>query len=524
MGYDAGRGVLRGVRDDGSAASFSSTAEGHLEVALHAPRLPFGSIHAESMTPVFQTDPVYGISSEQIIETVGHLTGGVSSAANAGTGNLFTCSTGTTALSFASMQSRKRLRYRPGQGVIGRWTSVFSAPAASSILVSGFGTGESGYYVGYNGTSFGILHSTGGVRAIQTLTVTTGSSTAENITITLDDIEFNDVAVTNSGSTVKTAYEIASYDFTGWRAEQIGSTVIFLANSVGDKDGLFEVTTATDVAGSFVETLTGVAATDTWVPQASWNGDKLNGTGASGVTLDPAKGNVWELHVQYLGFGVVDIKCEVVPTANNADFVTVHTFRHPNTLTTPHLIQPSIPFTMSAYSAGSTTDVSVSAGSFAGFIEGPKRLNGPRFSYWNTLASTVTSGAYHPLFTVRNDSTYATRANQAVVNIVDLNVAHDDLTPVDFFLIRNGTLAGTPSFSYYATGSCTAWDTAATAVTFSDNNQVLWTSTVAEKSGLPGNFPDDVTIQPGETVTLAARTVTGTASYVSGSMNTREDQ
>jgi len=34
----------------------------------------------------------------------------------------------------------------------------------------------------------------------------------------------------------------------------------------------------------------------------------------------------------------------------------------------------------------------------------------------------------------------------------------------------------------------------------------------------------ELEIQPGETLTLAARAVTGTATYVIGSVNTREDQ
>ena len=38
------------------------------------------------------------------------------------------------------------------------------------------------------------------------------------------------------------------------------------------------------------------------------------------------------------------------------------------------------------------------------------------------------------------------------------------------------------------------------------------------------DFLDDFNLRPGETLTLAAQAVTGTATYVSGSLNTREDQ
>lgn len=38
------------------------------------------------------------------------------------------------------------------------------------------------------------------------------------------------------------------------------------------------------------------------------------------------------------------------------------------------------------------------------------------------------------------------------------------------------------------------------------------------------SFNDEITLQPGETVTLAATTVTGTATYTLMTLNTREDQ
>jgi hypothetical protein len=214
---------------------------------------------------------VYGINSVEVLASTGHATGGVTSGTNTGTNNLFTSSTGTTALSFATIQSRKRLRYRAGQGVVGRFAGLFSTPAASSIVVAGFGTGESGYYFGYNGTSFGILHSTGGKREIQTLTVTVGAGGAENVTVKLNNID-TVVAVT-SGTTTNTAYQLSQATYAGWNAFQRGATVVFLANEVGNKASTFSLASTGTTAGTFAETKAGVASTDTWYPQTEWNGD-----------------------------------------------------------------------------------------------------------------------------------------------------------------------------------------------------------------------------------------------------------
>jgi len=513
----------------------AATSEGHLEVAIHAPRLPFGSVSAESLTPIFQTDAVYGINTSEVNAFTGHLTGGVSSGQNTGTGNLFKCETGTTALSFATIQGRKRLRYRAGQGIVGRFAGFFTSPVASSILVAGFGTGESGFYFGYNGVGtggvakFGILHSTGGKREIRTLTVTTASTATNNYAVTLNDVS-TAVAATNNASTVKTAYEISQGVYPGWSATQRGSTVVFLANDVGAKAGAFTLAQSgagTPAAGTFATTLAGVAADDRWTYQADWNGDSLDGTGPSGYTIDPSKGNVYQIGMQYLGFGTVAFQVEVVTSGtNNADFVTVHTIRYPNTATTTSVTQPSFPFTMAAYSGGSTTNCSVSVGSFGGFVEGPVRLTGPRMTYSVSTSGFVgsTAGTYYPLLTVRNERTYAGRANQAVVRLISVSGSHDDATPVEFVLLRDATLAGTPNYTAFAATSCTYWDTAATTATISAASQAIFSMHTGQASGQAFAFGDDISLQPGETMTLAARAVTGTATYVSASLNTREDQ
>jgi len=514
--------VLTATKDNGDITTLSSTAEGHLEVAIHSPRLPFGSIHTENLRPIFQTDAVYGINNLQVLTTTGHLTNGVTSGTNTGTNNVFTSSTGTTALSFATIQSRKRLRYRAGQGVVGRFAGFFSTPAASSILVAGFGTSESGFYYGYNGTSFGILHSTNGVREIQTLTVTVGAGGAENVTVKLNNVD-TVVAVT-SGSATNTAYQLSQATYTGWTATQRGATVIFLSNDVGDKASTFSLSSTGTTAGTFAETLAGVAATDTWIAQSSWNGDKLDGTGSSGYTINPQTGNVFQIGMQYLGFGTISFQIEITTAdGNNADFVTVHTIKYPNTSTTTSIKQPSFPFTMAAYSSGSTTNVYVSVGSFGGFIEGDKVLTGPRMSYIGTASSTTSS--YTPLFTVRNERVYNTRANQAIVQLLSISGAAKSTNGVTtFYIIRNATLsAGTPNFTQFATTSCTYLDTAATACTFSSNDQIVWAGITAESGNFTSQFEDDITIQPGETITVAVRSVTATAVTVA-SINTREDQ
>ena len=527
------KAVLYGKKDNGEVDYIPITQEGHVETEIHGPLNPFGSVHTENQLPIFQTDAVYGINAQEAVPTtgLGYDPGVAPPAANSGSvtaaNNLFTCATGTTAYSFGTLQSRKRLRYRPGQGVIGRFTALWSAPVASSTVVAGYGSGESGFFFGYSGTTFGILHSTGNVREIQTFTVSANTSTGGSATFTLADKQIV-VTLATAATTTLTANNIAAQTFPGWSVEARGATVVFLANSVGNKTGTFSITlgTAVGTAGSFAETLAGSSNADTFIAQADWNGDKCDGTGASGFILDPTKGNLFQIGIAYLGFGpIVFSIMQTSSDGNNADYAVVHTINIPNSRTSVHSNQPSFPFTMAAYSAGSTTDVSISVGSFAGFTEGQKKLTGPRMTYFNTAAVTSSTSAYIPIFSVRNDFVYATRANQAIVNLLSVGGSANGNANSStlFVMIRNATLTGPVSWAAWASTSCTYADTGATGCSFSNNNQIIWTGSVSQAGNFVFAFVDDVTLQPGETVTFAVRSVTATSACI-GSMNTREDQ
>jgi len=526
------KSILQGTNDTGEVVNIPVTAEGHLEAALHSPILPFGSVHVESLTPIFQTDAVYGLNDGQVSQSVS------GSGAISGANSIFAINSGVTIYSQAVLQSRKRLRYRAGQGVIGRFTALYTTPVANSYQLVGFGTASDGVYFGYGNTSnladtsFGILYVRGGVREIKTLTVTTGATSANNATVTLNGTAFT-VPLTGASNIQRTVYELSTYTgYTGWDAFAASSTtVVFVKKSAGVTAGTQSYGAgATGSAASIAQTKAGVASTDTFIPQSSWNGDKLDGTGASGVTLDKTKGNVFQIGIKYLGFGAITFKVEAVPsTGNNTDFVTVHTLKQPNTLTATSFTNPSFPFTMAVYSAGSTTDLTVKTGSFAGFIEGAKQLHGNRFTYFNQL-TTVGSTNLQALFTIMNTRYYAGKANQTVINLLNASGAIKHTSPVVYYLIRNGVLAGNPSFTALASNSSSVYDTAATTVTYTTGDQLMATFHLGDTGEFDHHFgngtfnAEEVTLQPGEWITLAAKSTTGTPAYVTGSINTREDQ
>jgi hypothetical protein len=511
--------ILKATTDSGDKVNLAATGEGHLEVAIHSPRGPFGSVLVESLYPIFQSDAVYGLLAFQQTSSA---SGTGSADAN---NSAFRVQTGTTIYSQASIQSRKRLRYRPGQGVVGRFTAKYTSPVALSYQVVGFGHAEDGVFVGYKNLEFGVLYSVRGKREVRTLTISTKSSHAENAVVTLNGTAFN-VPVTNGTNTTTTANEVAAYaSYTGWKADAVGNTVVFVKDAVGVVSGSFSIT-GTSVVGSFAQSSAGQASTETWIPQASFNGDKLDGTGNSDFTIDPTKFNVFQAKSQYLGAGAITFEIEIPLEGNNPDWVVFHSIELPNTLTATSFGNPSFPFTMAVYSAGSTTNLTVEVGSYAGFIEGEPILHGTRASYVNILTN-VGAANYQALFSVKNMRYFKSRTNQAVIRLVNVAGAIKHNSPVIYYLVKNATLAGATSWSSYATDSCSLFDNTSTTVSFADNAQIVWSGHLGDTGEIDhfingGN--EEVELQPGEWVTLCAKSTTGTPSYVTGSLNTREDK
>jgi hypothetical protein len=517
-----GRNVIVGQTDGGVFANVPITPEGHLEVAIHGPRNPFGSIHTEKNSHIFQSDAVYGLRDGQV-STKSTLSGTVQTSQS-----MFVCSTGTTQFSQAILQSRKRLKYRPGQGIINKFTALYTPPTASSYQLIGLGHAEDGLYVGYSGSSFGILHSQFGIREQRFLNITAASTTNQTVTVVLNNIS-SSINVTNNNNIQRTAYELSQGTYSGWEAIPSGSGVLFTSNSTGAKNGNYSII-GSIISGSYSTAQTGQNNIETFYSQSQWNGDRLNGLGGtnnpSGVTFDPTKGNVFKINMQYLGFGPSYVEMEVNPNGNNPDFVNLHTINYLNNNTIPVYANPSFPFTMAVYSAGSTADLTLKCASFEGAIEGEKSLTGDPITYSRPVTSVSTT-LYTALYTILNSQRYKNRVNQSVINMINgsLSTKLSSNAYGEFYLIKNGTLVGNPTFNNYSSDSVALFDTGSTSVTFTDNKQILATYPFGETTNeIIDLEPLEIDLQPGEYLTVACKLGNGSATYANLSLNTREDQ
>ncbi len=97
-------------------------------------------------------------------------------------------------------------------------------------------------------------------------------------------------------------------------------------------------------------TYTSGAAVDTEISQSSWNGDKLNGTGSSGFTLDPATSNILFIDIEWLGVGSVRVGFVI-----NGQLITAHTFYNANSLTTVYMQTANLPIRYEIERSGTLT-------------------------------------------------------------------------------------------------------------------------------------------------------------------------
>jgi hypothetical protein len=102
------------------------------------------------LNPVVSLKFGYAIHDSQTEQT---LTGSGTATATDG---LLVLSTTAASSSSATLASHDTIVYQPGQGVLARFTALFTTGATGSKQLAGIGTDNDGYFIGYNGTRFGV--------------------------------------------------------------------------------------------------------------------------------------------------------------------------------------------------------------------------------------------------------------------------------------------------------------------------------------------------------------------------------
>lgn len=517
--------VISGIDPNGNQTNLSTTYEGGLNVRLVTPYSAQETLLTDSIWPIFQTNAVYGLNPSQVVFHT--FNGGSSQAINSS----FMITSASEIFSYATIQSRKRVVHRLGQGTRMEFSALFSLGQLGITQVAGMGTPENGVFFGYINTVFGILRIHHGVREKWLLNITAPTSMADTVTVTLDSIPYM-VPVSGSNNIQRLVYELSEFKYDGWKAEPFETFVRFIKDRATPTIGSYSFSGA-EAMGDFTLFKQGVLPQQDFTPQGFWNGDNLNGMGPSQVLLDPQKFNKFLISMQYSG--TIYIRLFIEQTFGNpavTRFILVHTITLINQEDVTGFSQASFPFSMAVASFSNLTSPSyIKSGGFAGFIEGQKRLLGPRYSFTNSLEIVANPGMFS-LFTVRNSRMRSDgTTNQAVINIVSISAATKHNKPVTIYLIRSGEffehlLLGNPYFESYGQFSASLYDTVALNIDTVDNTQLIWNADLPETGNIVREFLydlDSISLEPGESITLAAATTSGMTGFVSGSLVIRED-
>ena len=277
-------------------------------------------------------------------------------------------------------------------------------------------------------------------------------------------------------------------------------------------NGVFFQKTGTTNAFVLRSKVSGSVSDARTVNQADWNGDKLDGNGASGITLDTSKAQILFMDFEWLGVG--SVRCGFVI---NGEFIVCHTFHNANDQTSVYMTTAILPVRYEIEATGTMAvgatmkQICSSVVSEGGYQQGAAQSIARR-----TTALASISTTFVPLVTIR----LASDSLGAVVLPQEIQVFPTTAGDYEIALIKNATLTGasynTSDFAYVD------YDVTATAMTGGTIVQQTYVGgdnkgnvTAVSPSGYNFDLQLGVSLAgTSDTYTLAIRTLSGTGDAI----------
>jgi len=446
--------------------------------------------------PVVQQDAIYGLDSDKTRAYIAG-TGNV-----AGANSTIVLSTGINQYSYATAQTVRGIRYRPGQGALARFTAYFANPTTGYTQRAGFGSLENAIQIGYNGdaNNFGVLRASGGLASIYRLTVTNPATGAgSTVTITLNGTAF--VIAVPSGTVEENAAYIGQQTFTGWNAEEQNAQVTFQRQSLGSTPGAFSVSGTGTFTATLTELQIGTSQTENWTYQEDFNIDKLNGTGPSGMDIDPSKLNVYQINFRWLGAG--EIRYAIEDAAGNMVFF--HREYYSNQYTTPHLLNPTMKIQYVAASLGGTgANVVTGGSSLMGATEGEIVLTNYPNAVGTSLSGGFAQNTYQHMLSLRNNQVFNGKINQREIIVKRLSAAANSASssPIQVYIYKNIQTTEPREWSGIGPGSFSAYSQQDTEVAHT-TSRVIFQMVVQPGGSVETDLGDlRIILAPSETLAV----------------------
>lgn len=190
--------------------------------------------------------------------------------------------------------------------------------------------------------------------------------------------------------------------------------------------------------------------------QANWNGDKLNGTGPSGITLNVATAQIFWCDIEWLGVG--SVRCGFVI---DGQFIVCHTFHHANRVgfSKVYMTTASLPVRYELTSTGGTSGTMRAICSTVMSEGGYVNRSITHSAGTSLLGKNLSDTVFRPLVCIRLKS-----ANiESVVVPAKFDLYGLQQAAFSYSIIVNPTLTGA-SWVSSGTNSSVEYDISATAL------------------------------------------------------------
>lgn len=322
-----------------------------------------------------------------------------------------------------------------------------------------------------SGSPIGSADAFGRLRVSQPYTLFDSKQLFDNQPLYWDDQEVSGSGTASVHSVAKAATDMTvSATTAGKRVRQTfqrfnyqpgKSQLVMLTGAVGAVGGGVGISAAMgyfdDDNGIFVASVAGAmymvvrssvtgSAVDNSIAQADFNGDKLDGTGPSGHTLDPTLTQIWWCDIEWLGVGSVRTGFVI-----NGVFITCHTFHHANLLDQVYMSTPNLPIRYEIENGGAGVASSLKHICSTVLSEGGVQANG-QLHWESTKGAHINANTANTLYAVVGIRLKAAYIGQQIdlTNVSIVNATSDNF---EWVVYLNPTVDGTFTYADHTNSS-----------------------------------------------------------------------
>ena len=219
-----------------------------------------------------------------------------------------------------------------------------------------------------------------------------------------------------------------------------GTGIKAVVGQLDDNNGIYFASDGAVLMAGMRSSVTGTPV-DTEVTQANFNIDKMDGTGVSGITIDPTKSQIMIFDYEWLGVGRIRMGFVIdgIP-------YYCHQFLNTNNLTTVYMSTPNLPIRYSIENDGTGAETTMDHICSSVISEGGQTNTGI-LRYSSTEGTHVDANAVGTIYAVHGMRLKSTNLG-CTVFLEGISILGATTDNYEWMIILNPTIAGTaPTFT-----------------------------------------------------------------------------